>query len=182
MAHIGAVASESLHYCRQVHDEHDATIAENRSAADQVRRYCLVVQCFDDQFLFAFEGIHNQPQLALPKSCDQDEELASASFCTTTLGLPQPRQRQHLIAELQYFGGIHFVDLGFICTCDFSYRIQRDRIQPLFNSEQQRLDDGQCQWQFEAEFCSVALLGFKFNSTLEPMQHASHHVEPDPAP
>ena len=71
-------ARHVLHHRGQVEDQHHASVAQDRSAGDQIGRERLVVQCLDDQFFFAFQRVDNQAVLPLADHDDQHKELGLA--------------------------------------------------------------------------------------------------------
>ena len=52
----------AIHNRREVHDENHATVAENRSSADQVGGNGLIIERFDHKFFLALEAIHDHPK------------------------------------------------------------------------------------------------------------------------
>src|SRR5581483_11138323 len=74
---------------------------------------------------------------------------------------------------------VDLMHVSFGCPCDLSYGVQWDRVKPLFNSEHQSLDDGQCERQFKPERRPLTGLGFYRNGPLQTMENALHHIHPD---
>ena len=55
-------------------------------------------------------------------------------------------------------------------------------VESLLNPEQQGLNNGERQWQFQPERGSLAELGFQAHGSLQAVQHALHDVHADAAP
>src|SRR5215831_6281949 len=85
----------------QVQDQHDPAVAKNGGAADQIGGDGLVVQGFDDQFLFALESVDNEAELAPIEENDQNKDLAVLPVHLFVGLLAETHQRQNLSAKLQ---------------------------------------------------------------------------------
>ena len=131
-------------------------VAQNRSATDQIGLRSLFVQCFDDQFLFALDCVHQQPKLAFAHRDHEHEDFFRPAVWPLFWRTPQASYRQHRVAQLQNFAVIDLMDVGLMGASDLSHRIQRNGIQTLFDPEQQGFDDGECQRQLQAECGALA--------------------------
>src|SRR5580692_4100805 len=73
------------------------------------------------------------------------------------------------------------MDVSLVGASDLSHRIQRNGIQTLFDPEQQGFDDGECQWQLQAECGPLTRATDDVNRALQAMQDALHDVQPNAA-
>src|SRR5215470_2971169 len=178
MSDVGAVPSESVHHCRQIHDQHDSSVPKDGSSTYEIRGHCLIVQRLDDQFFFPFERVHHESEFPLAKGCDQHKESCVAIILVT---FAKPHQRKDLISELQDFGRVHPMKIGALRARYLSNRIQGNSVEPVFDAEQQCLDDGQRQRQLQPKLRALTDLSLELDRSLQPMQHTSNYVEPHAA-
>ena len=109
-------------------------------------------------------------------------KIFSGPACAPLAGrAPQPDQGQDAIAQLQDFVVMHLVHVGFPGAGNFRHCVQGHGVQPLLHPEQQGLDDGQREWQLQAEGGALAHPGLNLDRAFQAVQHGLHHVQADAA-
>src|SRR5580704_12303772 len=157
------------------------TVAQDRSATNQIGLRSLFVQCLDDQFLFALDCVHQQPKFAFAHRDHEHEDFFRPAVWLLFGWAPQASYRQDRVAQLQNFAVVDLMDVSLVGASDLSHRIQRNGIQTLFDPEQQGFDDGECQWQLQAECGPLPRATDDVNRALQAMQDALHDVQTNAA-
>src|SRR5580704_11690818 len=157
------------------------TVAQDRSATNQIGLRSLFVQCLDDQFLFALDCVHQQPKFAFAHRDHEHEDFFRPAVWLLFGWTPQASYRQDRVAQLQNFAVVDLMDVSLVGASDLSHRIQRNGIQTLFDPEQQGFDDGECQWQLQAECGPLPRAAEDVYRALEAMQDALHDVQTNAA-
>src|SRR5437764_14946459 len=102
-----------FHHRQQIQNQHNFSVAENRSAVHQIRGEGMVVQSFDHQFLFAFQSIHDQAVFSLSHGDNQNKQLAGFPVDVGGGSASETQEWQNLISQLQYFVVIDLMNISF---------------------------------------------------------------------
>ena len=171
----------TFHDGGKIDDQHHPAVAQDGSSADQVGRYRLIVERLDHEFFFAFEPVHDHPQLAFAHRNHEHKDFSRPCLVTISRGAPQADQRQDAVAQLQDFVVLYLMHVGFAGARNFRHRIQGNGIQPLLDPEQQGLDDREREWQLQAEGGALARPGLDFDRAFKAVHHGLHHIQADAA-
>jgi len=124
-----------LHDGDQVQHKHDRAVTQDGCAADQFAGDHLAIQRFDDQFLLAHQGVHDEPVTALTEGDDHHEDAPAG----IELGwrAAQAHQGEHGIAKLQHLVVVHAMDGALRSATDFYHCIQRNGVEAFLDAQQQ---------------------------------------------
>src|SRR5579872_5644793 len=161
----------------EIQNEHYSAVAQNRGAADQIGLGGLFIECFDDQFFFALNRVHQQSKFALAQRDYQYEDFFWPVVLPFFRRTAQSRYWKNPISQLQDFAVIDAMDIGFMSARDLCHCIQRDRIKALLYSKQQGFDDGQGQRQLQPEDGTLTGVADHVYRSLQTMQDALHDIQ-----
>src|SRR5215217_3131125 len=126
MSSIGVPLKETAH----VYDQRRCPVAEYRGPAEEREPLLHAVELLDDDLLLSDQRIHHQRSAPL-RHLDDDHLLeATLRLALVTHQLPQPEERQHLVAHHQYLAPLHGVQ---------DVRMQLDRLAHVRHRDRVRL-------------------------------------------
>src|SRR5689334_13175108 len=107
---------------RNVEDQYDGSVSENRSAAHKRRGDQIVFQRLDDKLFLAHQAIDSKAEPA-PAGANHDYEKSFGSlFVAPRDEAVQAHERQNLLAQLEDFVAVHAMNIFAGDPGDFSDR------------------------------------------------------------